>query len=77
MLSVSKQTDSFHCRQGNEKYRQVMWRSFELIIFHVYLSQIMASDDPDLPVVHKIQQDKIFWNLKHFHRVMSHLEERE
>lgn len=36
---------------------------------------IMASDDSDLPVIHKIQQDKIFWNLKHFHHVMSHQEE--
>jgi len=37
----------------------------------------MASDDPDLPVIHKIHQDKTFWNLKHFHHVISHQEKRE
>lgn len=38
-------------------------------------SGIMASDDPDIPAIHKIQEDKIFWNLKHFHHIISHQEE--
>jgi hypothetical protein len=39
--------------------------------------QIKASDDPDLPVIHEIHQDKTLTNIKHFHHVISHQEERE
>lgn len=36
--------------------------------------KVLAIDDPDLPALHKIQEDKIFWNLNSFHHIMSHQE---
>jgi hypothetical protein len=39
--------------------------------------QIKASGDPDLPVIHEIHQDETSTNIKHFHHVISHQEERE
>ena len=38
-------------------------------------TNIIASDDPDLPVIHEIHQDKTLTNIKHFHYVISHQEE--
>lgn len=35
---------------------------------------VLAIDDPNLPALHKIQEDKIFWNLNSFHYIMSHQE---
>ena len=39
--------------------------------------QIMVSDDPSLPSIHEIHQDETSTNIKHFHHVISHQEERE
>lgn len=39
-----------------------------------YFDKVLAIDDPDLPALHKIQEDKIFWNLNSFHHIMSHQE---
>ncbi|XP_061197623.1 uncharacterized protein LOC133205770 [Saccostrea echinata] len=38
------------------------------------IAGILAIDDPEIPPVHKIHEDKIFWNLNSFHHIMSHLE---
>lgn len=39
-----------------------------------YFGKVLAIDDPNLPALHKIQEDKIFWNLNSFHYIMSHQE---
>lgn len=39
-----------------------------------YFDKVLAIDDPNLPALHKIQEDKIFWNLNSFHYIMSHQE---
>ncbi|KAK3087147.1 hypothetical protein FSP39_002294 [Pinctada imbricata] len=36
------------------------------------IAGIMAVEDPGIPPLHKIYDDKIFWNLKTFHHIMSH-----
>ena len=37
-----------------------------------YFLKVMAVEDEGIPALQKIQEDKIFWNLKHFHHIMSH-----
>ncbi|OWF45827.1 uncharacterized protein LOC110456509 isoform X3 [Mizuhopecten yessoensis] len=37
---------------------------------------VLAVEDSNIPSIHRIQPDKIFWNLKHFHYIMSHMERR-
>ncbi|XP_033764261.1 uncharacterized protein LOC117345304 [Pecten maximus] len=37
---------------------------------------VLAVEDGNIPSINRIQPDKIFWNLKHFHYIMSHLEQR-
>lgn len=37
---------------------------------------VLAVEDNNIPSINRIQPDKIFWNLKHFHYIMSHMEQR-
>lgn len=37
---------------------------------------VLAVEDDQVPSIHRIQPDKLFWNLKHFHYIMSHMIQR-
>ncbi|XP_060078329.1 uncharacterized protein LOC132557819 [Ylistrum balloti] len=37
---------------------------------------VLAVEDDMIPSINRIQPNKIFWNLKHFHYIMSHMEQR-
>nr|XP_022344001.1 uncharacterized protein LOC111137058 [Crassostrea virginica] len=50
-----------------DEYGRSPWEPF-------HIAGVLAIDDPEIPPLHKIQEDKIFWNLNSFHHIMSHQE---